>query len=92
MNKQIIDSGKGSIVIYHDKSGKAELEVKLEKNTVWLSQAQMANLFEKNVPTINEHIKNIYDENELKKDSTIRNFRIVQTEGKGFLHALTSFV
>ena len=55
--------------------------MRLEKETVWLTQKQMAMLFDKGVPTINEHIKNIYKERELRQDSTIRKFRIVQKEG-----------
>ena len=68
------------IVIYED--GMVSLEATVEKDTLWLSQQQIAGLFGVTVPTINEHIKNIYRENELVQDSTIRNFRIVQTEGK----------
>lgn len=55
--------------------------MRLLDDTVWLSQAQLAELFQKSVPTINEHIKNIFEEGELEESSTIRNFRIVQTEG-----------
>jgi len=71
---------KGEIVIYKSKEG-PNLKVRLEDETVWLSQKQMALLFDKGVPTINEHIKNIYKEGELEEKSTIRNFRIVQNEG-----------
>ncbi|MCM8833238.1 MAG: virulence protein RhuM/Fic/DOC family protein [Candidatus Omnitrophica bacterium] len=71
---------QGEIVIYKSKEG-PRLEVRLEQDTVWLTQKQMALLFDKGVSTINEHIKNIYKEGELKKSSTIRKFRIVQTEG-----------
>lgn len=71
---------KGEIVIYKSKEG-PKLEVRLEKDTVWLTQKQMALLFDKGLPTINEHIKNIYKEGELKESSTIRKFRIVQREG-----------
>jgi death-on-curing family protein len=56
--------------------------VRLEEETVWLTQKQMALLFDKDVRTINEHIKNIYKERELDEISTIRKFRIVQKEGK----------
>lgn len=70
------------VVIYED--GSLVLETTVEKETVWLSQKQMAELFDKSVKTINEHIKNIYTEGELEKDSTIRKFRIVQKEGKRF--------
>jgi hypothetical protein len=72
---------KGEIIIYKSKDG-PKLEVRLEEETVWLTQKQMALLFDKGVPTINEHIKNIYKEGELQKSSTIRKFRIVQKEGK----------
>jgi len=71
---------KGEIVIYQSKDG-PKLDVLLEKETVWLTQKQMALLFDKGIPTINEHIKNIYKEGELEEKSTIRKFRIVQKEG-----------
>jgi hypothetical protein len=70
-----------NIILYKAKNGKTSLKVNLKEETVWLSQKQMAELFDKDARTINEHIKNIYKENELKEKSTIRNFRIVQKEG-----------
>ncbi len=69
------------IEIYKTNTG-TEINVKLEEDTIWLSQQQMAELFDKDVRTVNEHIKNIYDTQELYKDSTIRKFRIVRKEGK----------
>jgi prophage maintenance system killer protein len=74
-------SNKNEIIIYTTEDGKETFEVNLKEETVWLSQRQMAELFEKDVRTINEHIGNIYKEKELHKDSTIRKFRIVQKEG-----------
>ena len=71
-----------NIVIYQTQDGQTDIDVRLENDTVWLSQKQMATLFEKDVRTINEHINNVFSEGELEKDSTIRKFRIVQTEGK----------
>lgn len=68
------------IVIYED--GVVSLEATVEKDTLWLSQKQIAELFGVTIPTINEHIKNIYRESELVQDSTIRKFLIVRTEGK----------
>lgn len=56
-------------------------QTRLLNETVWLSQRLLADLFEKSVPTINEHIQNIYDEGQLEREATIRNFRIVQNEG-----------
>jgi hypothetical protein len=77
------NSKKGEIIIYRSKEG-PQLDVHLEEDTVWLTQKQMASLFSKGVPTINEHIKNIFKEKELKQDSTIRNFRIVASDSKTF--------
>ena len=53
-----------------------------EYETLWLSQKLMAELFDRDVRTVNEHLKNIYKEQELTEGSTIRKFRIVRTEGK----------
>jgi len=72
---------KNEIIIYTTPEGQETFEVNLKKDTVWLSQKQMAELFEKDVRTVNEHIGNIYKEKELAKASTIRKFRIVQKEG-----------
>ncbi|MBN6080908.1 virulence protein RhuM/Fic/DOC family protein [Aggregatibacter actinomycetemcomitans] len=69
------------IQIYTSQDGKVSLTVSFEKETVWLTQAQMAELFGKDVRTINEHIRNIYAENELEEEPTIRKFRIVRQEG-----------
>jgi len=56
--------------------------VRLEDETVWLTQKLISELFQVTIPTINEHIKNIYKEEELETNATIRKFRIVQTEGE----------
>jgi len=69
------------IILYNTEDGQTKIEVTLEEETVWLSQSQMAELFQKTVPTINEHIKNVFAEGELVESSTIRKFRIVQKEG-----------
>ena len=61
--------------------GTSRIEVRLENETVWLSQKLLAELFQKDVRAINEHIKSIYTEGELEPEATIRKFRIVQTEG-----------
>lgn len=74
---------KGEIVIYKTKEG-PKLEVHLEEDTVWLTQKQMALFFDKGVPTINEHIKNIFKEGELKENSIIRKFRITASDGKTY--------
>ncbi len=68
------------LVIYND--GELELDVSIEADTIWLTQKQIAELFEVTTATINEHIKNIFANRELSIDSTIRNFLIVRQEGK----------
>lgn len=73
--------GQGEVVIYAE-GGKVSIEVRLEQESVWLSQRQMGELFGKDVRTVNEHIQNIYKEGELQRGSTIRNFRIVRQEGR----------
>jgi hypothetical protein len=70
------------IIIYQSPDGTTGIEVHLEAETVWLNQKQMAELFGKDVRTINEHVKNVFKEKELTSDSTVRKFRIVQKEGK----------
>ena len=69
------------IVIYQTEDGHAKVDVRFEDETVWLSQQQMADLFNTSRTNIVEHIRNIYDEHELDKTSTCRDFRQVRTEG-----------
>src|SRR5680860_109014 len=73
---------QGEIVIYQPQQGNEQIRVLLEGETVWLTQRLIAELFGVSVKTVNEHLINIYDEGELDTGSTIRKFRIVQTEGK----------
>ena len=72
-------SSTGQIAVYQNR-----VEVRLEKDTVWLTQKQMAELFDKDVRTINEHILNIFKTKELSKISVIRNFRITASDGKSY--------
>jgi len=81
---------KNETTIYTTPDGKDTFEVNLKKDTVWLFQKQMAELFEKDIRTINEHIGNIYKEKELIKSSTIRKFRIVQKEGNRLVERIRS--
>ena len=75
-------NNQNPIEIYQAQDGTTQVEVRFENDTVWLSQAQMSMLFGKDIRTINEHITNIFDDEELEKESTIRKFRIVRQEGK----------
>lgn len=69
------------ILLYTTPEGSGIIEVFFEHETFWLSQKKMGELFGVDVRTVNEHLKNIYDSNELVREATIRNFRIVQREG-----------
>ncbi len=71
----------GELLVYQGQGADTPLVVRLEGETVWLSQKQLAELYAVTVPTINEHITNIYDDEEVEPEATIRKFRIVQTEG-----------
>jgi hypothetical protein len=70
----------GEIVLYQTDDGRTRVECRFADETLWLSQALIANLFQVTVPTVNEHLKNLFDEGEVPI-STIRNFRIVRREG-----------
>ena len=70
-----------SLVLYQTEDGETQVEVHLLDETVWLTQAQMSELFSKDKRTISEHIQNIFKEGELPAGSTVRKFRIVQFEG-----------
>lgn len=69
------------ILLYTDAHGKVKVEVIYEDESFWLSQKKMAELFDVSVPTINEHLQNIFKTHELQESATIRKFRIVQREG-----------
>ena len=69
------------ILIYQNTEGNIKIDVRLEEETVWLTQAQLCELFQKSKATISEHIKNVFEEGELDARSTVRKFRTVQMEG-----------
>ncbi len=69
------------LVIYQTEAGETKIDVRFQDETVWLNQKLLSDLFQVTVPTVNEHIRKIYEEGELEPDSTIRKFLIVQKEG-----------
>jgi hypothetical protein len=71
----------GEIVLYQTADGHTRVECRFAHETLWLSQAMIGELFQVGVPTVNEHLRNIYDEKELAAEATIRKFRIVRREG-----------
>lgn len=72
---------KSEIVIYQSENGKTKIEVRLENETVWLSQEQLAELFQTTKQNISLHIRNIFNERELNENSTVKDFLTVQKEG-----------
>jgi hypothetical protein len=75
---------QNQIIIYQPEVGLSSLEVRLENETVWLSLDQIANLFERDKSTVSRHIKNIFKENELEKNSVIANFATTAADGKTY--------
>lgn len=72
--EEIVNNNKGEILIYKNQEGNIKIDVRLEEDTVWLSQAQMALLFGKGRTTITEHIRNKFAEGELDKKSGVSGF------------------
>ncbi len=81
-NIQLIDGNNSQIVIYTSSDGKVNLDVQIDADTVWLTQQQIAQLYGKAVSTINEHIKNILEEEELKEDVCVKKFGISEFQQK----------
>jgi len=71
-------------LIFTAETGNPKIEVRIEGEMVWLTQKLMAELFDISIPTISEHLKNIFETGELKEDSVVRNFRITATDGKDY--------
>jgi hypothetical protein len=70
-----------SLILYQTEDGRTRIQCRFENETIWLTQALIAELFQKDVRTINEHLVNIFEEGELSREATIRKFRIVRFEG-----------
>ena len=81
----------GEIILYQPDN-EVKLEVRLEDETVWLTQTQIVELFQFSKANISEHIRNIYEQNELEEHATVRNFRTVRQEGhRQVLRTLTYY-
>ncbi|MCF6239791.1 MAG: hypothetical protein L3J74_00425 [Bacteroidales bacterium] len=84
-NKNMLPKKSNSeILLYKSKDGQIKLQVRLEDNTVWLTQADMVDLFQSSKSNISEHIKHIFEEGELNEKSVVRNFRTTATDGKQY--------
>ena len=80
MNKNNLPSNQSNFLLYTGNEGEVNVEVFLQDETIWLTQKAIGKMFGKSKATISQHLKKIYAEGELQMDSTVRNFRTVQTE------------
>jgi hypothetical protein len=76
---------KNNIVIFEDKKGNVELRADIEKDTIWATQEQIGQLFQVSVPTVNFHLKNIFNSHELRRISVIRDSLITAKDSKQYL-------
>lgn len=90
-NNKLIRNSTAEFLIFTTQAGEDSIEARYEDETIWLSQKLMATLFKVDIRTINEHLKNIYDQEEQTAELTIRKFRIVQNEGNRDVQRTISF-
>ncbi|SMM97904.1 Putative DNA-binding protein in cluster with Type I restriction-modification system [uncultured Candidatus Thioglobus sp.] len=83
--KKLIRNSTIEFLIFTHQAGKDSIEVRVQDENVWLTQKLIAQLFEVKIPTINEHLKNIFANNELLENSVIRNFLITAEDGKNYI-------
>jgi len=79
-----IKQDNGEIVIYNTGDGNTRIDVRFIDDTVWLSQAQLCNLYQTSKSNISEHIKHIFEEGELTEESVVRKFRTTSSDGKNY--------
>src|ERR1019366_10253044 len=72
------------LILYQTEDGRTRLEVRLEGETVWLTQAQMAELFQTTIPNVSMHIRNVFAEGELQADSVVKEFLTTAADGKNY--------
>ena len=79
-----MEDNQGEIIIYQSEDGLTHIDVKIENETVWLTLDQMADLFDRDKSTISRHIKNIFKEGELRRESVVANFATTAADGKTY--------
>ena len=75
---------QGELLLYQDENGSTQIEVRLENENVWLTQAQLVTLYQSSKANVSEHIKHIFEEGELEETAVVRNFRTTATDGKNY--------
>ena len=79
-----MDENKSEIIIYQSEDGLTHIDVRIEDDTVWLTQAQLVELYQTSKANISEHIKHIFEDGELDEDSVVRNFRTTAADRKSY--------
>ncbi|MDV0445805.1 hypothetical protein MmiAt1_14020 [Methanimicrococcus sp. At1] len=77
-------TANSEFIIYQTEDGQTKVDVRMENETVWLTQAQMVELFQSSKTNISEHIRHIFEEGELMENSVVRNFRTTAADGKNY--------
>ena len=75
---------QGEMLLYQDENGSTQIEVRLENENVWLTQAQLVTLYQSSKANVSEHIKHIFEEGELEETAVVRKFRTTATDGKNY--------
>lgn len=78
------NSGSSQVILYQTDDGKTKLQVRLDRETVWLSQNQMAELFQTTKQNVSLHIKNVFSEGELREDAVVKDFLTTASDGKNY--------
>ena len=78
------DISQGEMLLYQDENGSTQIEVRLENENVWLTQAQLVTLYQSSKANVSEHIKHIFEEGELEETAVVRKFRTTATDGKSY--------
>ena len=73
---------QGELLLYQDEKGSTQIEVRLENENVWLTQAQLVTLYQSSKANVSEHIKHIFEEGELEETAVVRKFQTVQIQIK----------
>ena len=84
MNENEINLQQGEIVIYQSDNGNIKIDVKIEDETVWLTQTQIVELYQTSKSNVSEHIKHIFEDDELDEKAVVRNFRTTASDGKNY--------
>ena len=88
MKDEKVPDSQGDIIIYQTEDGVTKIDVRFVDETVWLTQAQLVQLFQTSKANVSEHIKNIFAESELYADSVVRKFRTTAADGKNYKVAI----